>query len=302
MTVRLGTNPIGWSNDDLRSLGGDTPLESCLREARAAGFAGIELGHKFPRDAVTLRPLLAQHGLALVSGWYSASLLQRDAQAEMAEMRPHLALLRDMRCGVLILAETSSAIHGNRSMPLSHRPVLSDGEWPRFADRLTALADMTQQEGLAIAYHHHMGTVVQSETEIDRLMALTGDSLKLLLDTGHATFAGADPVALARRHRARIAHVHCKDVRTAALAEARQHDWTFLDSVVAGAFTVPGDGAVDFPAVLAELPGYTGWLVVEAEQDPAKAHPLTYARLGHDNLARYARDAGLIDSNRRGRA
>jgi inosose dehydratase len=286
MTVRLGTNPIGWSNDDLRELGGETPLETCLAEARSAGFEGIELGHKFPREAAVLRPILDRHGLALVSGWYSANLLERDAPAELEAMRPHMALLKELGCSVLILAETSNAIHGDRTAKLSRRPVLTDQAWPVFANRLTTLADAVAGEGMAIAYHHHMGTVVQSGPEIDRLMAMTGPNLKLLLDTGHATFAGADPIALARRHRERIAHVHCKDVRSAVMADATRGDWSFLDSVVAGVFTVPGDGSVDFTLVLSELPEYNGWLVVEAEQDPARAHPLTYARLGHDNLAR----------------
>jgi inosose dehydratase len=294
MTVRLGTNPIGWSNDDLRELGRETPLETCLAEARSAGFAGIELGHKFPREAALLRPVLDRHGLALVSGWYSADLLTRETGAEFAAMQPHLALLRAMGCSVLILADTGRAIHGDRSAALSQRLVLTDAAWAVFADRLTALADRVAREGLAIAYHHHMGTVVQSEAEIDRLMAMTGAGLGLLLDTGHAAFAGADPVGLARRHRARIAHVHCKDVRQAVMAQAIRDDWSFLDSVVAGVFTVPGDGAVDFPAVLAEFSTYDGWLVVEAEQDPVKADPLTYARLGHANLAGFAKRAGLL--------
>jgi inosose dehydratase len=291
---RLGTNPIGWSNDDLRELGGDTPLETCLAEARSAGFDGIELGHKFPREAAELRPILGRHGLALVSGWYSTRLLERDAAAELDAMRPHMALLSGFGCTVLICAETANAIHGDRAAPLSHRPVLRDDQWPAFASRLTALADAAAAEGLSLAYHHHMGTIVQSEAEIDRLMAMTGSSLKLLLDTGHATFAGADPIVLARRHRGRIAHVHCKDVRKDVMEDAHRHDWSFLDSVVAGVFTVPGDGMVDFPGVLAELAGYSGWLVVEAEQDPAKAHPLTYARLGHHNLTAFSKRAGLL--------
>jgi len=294
MSVRLGTNPIGWSNDDLRELGGETPLETCLTEARAAGFTGIELGHKFPRDAATLGPILERHALALVSGWYSARLLQRDAAEELVAMRPHMELLRGLGCDVLILAETSNAIHGDRSVPLSRRPVLPDAEWQRFAARLTELADAVTREGLTIAYHHHMGTIVQTEAEIDRLMGLAGPSVTLLLDTGHATFAGVDPVALARRYRERIAHVHCKDVRRPVLQAALRDDRSFLDSVIDGVFTVPGDGMVDFAAVLAELPGYAGWLVVEAEQDPAKAHPATYARLGHDNLEGFAKRAGLL--------
>jgi inosose dehydratase len=291
--IRLGTNPIGWSNDDLRALGGETPLETCLAEARLAGFSGIELGHKFPRDAAVLGPVLERNNLALISGWYSARLLERDAAEELDAMRPHMALLRAMGCTVLILAETSNAIHGDRTAPLSGRPTLADGLWTIFAGRLTELADAVAREGLSIAYHHHMGTIVQTWAEIDRLMDTTGPSLKLLLDTGHAVFAGADPVVLARRHRARIAHVHCKDVRRTVMDDARRDDLSFLDAVVAGVFTVPGDGMVDFPAVLTELSGYGGWLVVEAEQDPAKAHPLTYARLGHDNLVKFAERAGL---------
>ena len=293
MTIRLGTNPIAWSNDDLRQLGGATPLETCLAEARAAGFEGIELGHKFPREPGALRAVLARHDLDLVSGWYSSSLLVRDATAEMAAMRPHLELLRALGCEVLILAETSNAIHGDRSAPLSRRPVLAEAGWPAFARRLSELAEAVRGEGLTIAYHHHMGTIVQTGEEIDRLMAMTGDSLGLLLDTGHATFAGADPVALARHHRRRVRHVHCKDIRPDTMARQAAADSSFLDAVIAGVFTVPGDGGVDFPAVLAELPGYSGWLVVEAEQDPARADPLTYARLGHANLAEAVLRSGL---------
>jgi inosose dehydratase len=292
MAVRLGTNPIAWSNDDLRDLGAATSLETCLAEARTAGYGGIELGHKFPRDAATLGPILAAHDLALVSGWYSCALLQRPAAGEMAAMRPHLDLLRALGSKVLILAECSNTIHGDRSAPLSGRPVLAASEWARFGARMTELADRSADEGLAIVYHHHMGTCVQSGDDIDRLMDATGPAVRLLLDTGHATFGGVDPVALARRYRSRIGHVHCKDVRASVLRECGGN--SFLDSVVAGVFTVPGDGMVDFAAVLAELPGYDGWLVVEAEQDPAAAHPLTYAMLGRDNLAAYARDAGLL--------
>ena len=294
MTVRLGTNPIAWSNDDLRTLGGDTPLETCLSEARAAGFTGIEMGHKFPSEPNALLAVLARHDLALVSGWYSTHLLQRDATAELAAMRHHLDLLRACGCQVAIVAETSNAIHGDRNVPLSRRPILADADWPQFAHRLTALAEAARTEGMILAYHHHMGTVVQNEAEIDRLMALTGDSLTLLLDTGHATFACADPVALARRHRSRITHVHCKDIRADVMATCQTADRGFLDSVVAGVFTVPGDGCVDFPAVLAELPDDQGWLVVEAEQDPTRAHPLTYARMGHANLLKAARQTGLL--------
>jgi inosose dehydratase len=292
--VRLGTNPIAWSNDDLRSLGGATPLATCLAEARQAGFEGIELGHKFPRTIPELRDVLAAHDLALVSGWYSAELLRREVDAEWAAMRPHLDLLKALGATVLIIAETSNAIHGDQGVPLSRRPVLADADWRLFGERLTALAERTAAEGLALVYHHHMGTVVQSGADIDQLMANTGSALKLLLDTGHATFAGADPLALARRYGERVGHVHCKDVRNAVAGQARAQDLSFLDSVVAGVFTVPGDGMVDFPAVLSALPQYRGWLVIEAEQDPEEANPLHYATMGCRNLAAAARAAGLL--------
>ena len=281
MSVRIGTNPIAWSNDDLPALGGDTPLETCLSEARQAGFVGIELGNKFPRDAAGLRPILDAHGLALISGWYSGTLCERDAAAEMIALRPHLDLLKAMGCTVLIYAECTGTVHGSQGVPLSHRPVMAEADWAPFATRLTALADMTASDGVTLCVHHHMGTRIQTGAEIDRMMASTGDAVKLLLDTGHATWAGADPAALARRHRARIAHVHCKDVRAAVMAAADAGDWSFLDAVIAGVYTVPGDGMVDLTAVLRELPGYDGWLVVEAEQDPARANPLQYAKLGY---------------------
>jgi myo-inosose-2 dehydratase len=293
MTVRIGANPIGWSNDDLRELGGATPLETCLAEAREAGFEGMELGHKFPRNARALKEVLDRFGLDLVSGWYSAELLRRSPDEELRALRPHLDLLKTMGCKVLVLAETSDAIHGDRAVPLDARPRLADGQWREFGLRLTAVGDAVLGEGLRLVYHHHMGTVVQSDADIDALMAATGPSVDLLLDTGHATFAGADPAELARAYRNRIGHFHAKDVRPDVMERARRERLSFLDAVVAGVFTVPGDGCVDYPAVLHELPGYSGWAVVEAEQDPAKAHPLTYARMGYANLRRYLSAAGF---------
>jgi inosose dehydratase len=293
MPVRIGANPIGWSNDDLRELGGATPLETCLAEAEEAGFAGMELGHKFPREPQVLKDVLGRFGLDLVSGWYSAELLRRSPEEEMGALRPHLDLLKAMGCRVLVFAETSNAIHGDRAKPLDERPRLQPDEWAEFGRRVTAIGDATQGEGLRLVYHHHMGTVVESEADIDAFMQATGPSVDLLLDTGHATFAGADPAALARRYRARISHFHAKDVRRDVMERARRERLSFLDAVIAGVFTVPGDGCVDYPAVLAELPGYAGWAVVEAEQDPDKAHPLTYARMGYQNLHRFLVDAGL---------
>ena len=295
MSVQFGISPIGWSNDDLPELGGDIPLETCLAEARQAGFAGIELGHKFPRDATLLRPLLERYPLALITGWYSGCLLERSTAEEMAAIEPHRSLLAAMGCAILVYAETSGGIAGDRQCPLSTRPRLSDPDWRGFGARLTELADRLADAGIRLAYHHHMGTVVESEAEIDRLMDATGDSVCLLLDTGHLVFAGAEPAAIARRYARRIVHVHCKDVRTDALARARHNDSSFLDAVLDGVFTVPGDGMIDFASVLTPLAaaGYRGWLVVEAEQDPAKAPPLVYAKRGFAHLSAAAWQSGL---------
>lgn len=292
--IRIGANPIGWSNDDMIEIGGETPLETCLAEAREAGFTGMELGNKFPRTADALRPVLDAHGHHLVSGWYSTELLLRDENAELETVRGHATLLRDMGCSVLIACETSNAIHGQMETPLSERPVLPHGVWGRFGMRLTAFAQKLRQEyGLRLVYHHHMGTIVQTEAEIDRLMASTGDAVGLLLDTGHVTWGGGDPARVARNHRARIGHVHTKDVREAVMLKANAEDWSFLRSVLAGVYTVPGDGAVDYPAVFAELGGYEGWVVVEAEQDPKKANPFDYAKMGYGYLRTELERAGF---------
>jgi myo-inosose-2 dehydratase len=291
--IRIGANPIGWSNDDMLEVGGDISLEQCLSEARAAGFVGMELGNKFPRSASELRPILEAHGLSLVSGWYSCQLLVRDVAAEMDAARAHMDLLKEMGSGAMIVAETSNAIHSNRSTPLSARPVMSHDDWPLFATRLTEFGERLADAGLTLAYHHHMGTIVQSEADIDRMMETTGASVRLLLDTGHATWGGADPARLARHYRTRIAHVHCKDVREAVMWDANRNDLSFGNAVLAGVYTVPGDGLIDFPRVLRELPGYSGWVVVEAEQDPEKANPAKYAKMGYSNLHRFLTEAGF---------
>lgn len=298
MAIRIGANPIGWSNDDLQEIGGATPLETCLAEAREAGFEGMELGHKFPREPAALKAALAPFGMACISGWYSAELLRRDAEEEMRHLRAHLDLLKAMGSTVLVFAETSNAIHGDRSKPLLQRPVMQPGDWTLFGERITQVAERTLSEGVRLVYHHHMGTIVESEADIDAFMAATGPAVHLLLDTGHATWGGADPARLAARYRERISHVHAKDVRKAVMEQARAEGWSFLDAVLGqgselGVYTVPGDGMVDYPAVFRALPGYSGWIVVEAEQDPEKANPLIYAKKGVAHLKRSLAEAGL---------
>lgn len=296
--IRFGTNPIAWSNDDDRSLGADIPLERCLADAARIGFDGIEKGHKFPQEATALRAALAPHGLAYVSGWHSLNLLTRSLDEEIAAIDPVLDLLRAMGSRVIVVCETSNAVHGDDRVPLAERPVLAEAEWAGFAAGVEALAAHCAHAGIDLVYHHHMGTIVQNEAEIDRLMRETGPATKLLLDTGHAFFAGADPTALARKHMARVRHIHAKNVRPAIMRAVEGERLSFLEGVRRGVFTVPGDpeGGVDFAPVLAIAAehAYSGWLVIEAEQDPAVRDPVHYQSMGLEALRRMAREAGLV--------
>jgi inosose dehydratase len=295
MSIRFGVSPIAWINDDLPELGGNTPLECVLEEARDVGFSGIELGGKFPRDANALQALLNRHQLALVGGWYSANLLTRSAAAEIQALQSHLSLLKAMGCSVFILAETSNAIHCDQGSALSATPRLSAHAWDEFGRKLTDVGDHLAQAGLRMAYHHHLGTVVESQQDLDRFLESTGRSVGLTVDTGHAALGGIDALALIRDHPLRVAHVHCKDVRSRVFDRVKSESKSFLSGVISGMFTVPGDGDLEFAGVMQALAkiGYAGWIVVEAEQDPAVAAPKTYAALGLKTLRREASAANL---------
>lgn len=288
MSVKLGINPIGWTNDCMPWLGDFIPLDTCLKEAKAAGFAGVELGRKFPRDAKKLKPILDRHGLRLVSGWYSAELVRRDAKAEIAAMAAHLKLLKALGSDVMVFAETTGEIINQVGAPISRRPTLSSAaDWKQLGQRFTQVAEHLLENGVQMAVHHHMGTVIESAADVDRLLENSGAAVGLLLDTGHMTFAGGDPVAVAKKHAGRIRHVHCKDIRRYALTACRRRDVSFSEAVLCGIFTAPGDGMVDFAAVFDILAKakYSGWMVQEAEQDPRVAHPATYAELGCVHMA-----------------
>ncbi len=296
MTVRLGINPIGWTNDCMHWLGGNIPLDTCLAEAKAAGFSGVELGRKFPRTVTALRPILKRHDLNLVSGWYSGEILKRDRRAEFAAMKPHFDLLKGLGANVLVYAEATGNIINEVGAGASTRPrVGGKAEWKRYCSELSALADEMADKGVAMAVHHHMGTAIESADDIDRLMEGTRDSVGLLLDTGHLTFAGGDPVKVAKKHIARINHVHCKDIRGYTLEACRRRDVSFSNAVVSGIFTVPGDGIVDYPKVFSILAkgGYSGWIVQEAEQDPRAADPAIFAELGNTYLRKLCAAHGM---------
>jgi inosose dehydratase len=296
MAILIGVNPICWNNDDLQSLGDEYSRDDYLSEGKAIGFDGFEMGHKLPSTAPEMKALMAKYGLRFVSGWYSTKLLERSVEEEIAAVQAHMALLKGNGCTAMVTCEVTGCIHGEQATPLTKRPILKDGQWKEFGARMTAFGDYMKSQGLPVAYHHHMGTVVQTQEEVDRFMEVTGDSVGLLVDTGHLTFAGGDPVKAIQKWGRRVNHVHCKDIRPGMMATSLAGDWSFLTSVLEGVFTVPGDGCVDYRAVLSALKaqGYKGpWLVIEAEQDPAKANPKVYLTKGIKHLKDLVAEIGL---------
>ena len=286
LDVRIGINPISWSNDDLPSLGGETSLDTALTEGKKIGFAGFELGNKFPREPAALKEKLGEYALACVSGWYSGRLARCPVDEEIAAVGPHLELLAANGAMVMVYGEVADAIQG-APVSLYKRPQFRDDtQWQEYGRRLDAFGAHLATRGVRLAYHHHMGAYVQSPEDVDKLMDVTGADVGLLFDTGHITFAGGDAVNVLAKHVKRVCHVHCKDVRPSVMALARNRQWSFLQSVINGVFTVPGDGAVDFDGVTKLLAqnDYLGWLVVEAEQDPAVAPSYRYAEMGFREL------------------
>jgi inosose dehydratase len=296
MSVRLGVSPIAWANDDMPELGAATSVETILAEAAAIGFAGVELGGRFPREGAVLAPMLARERLALIGGWWSTHLLAHPLEAEIQALQDHLRLLKALRAPVFIAAECTGAVHGERGRAMGARPRLQADAWPEFGARLSALAAYAAEQGLAFAYHFHLGTVVEDQDDLDRFLEATSEAVGLVVDTGHAALGGIDAVRLIRGHPGRVAHVHAKDVRGAVARRVRAEGRSFLDGVLDGMFTAPGDGDLDFHAVMRALAdiGYGGWIVEEAEQDPKRADPLAYGRLGLATLERAAAAAGLL--------
>lgn len=287
LDVKIGINPISWSNDDLPQLGGHIPLETSLSEGAEIGYVGFELGNKFPQDPVALRDKVAEYGVAVVSGWYSGNLAEGSLEDEIANVQAHLKKLVFNGCKVMVYGEVAGSVQGKQQTPLSQRPQFKNAsEWAAYAKRLEGFGAYLQTQGITLAYHHHMGAYCESPADLDTLMQLTTKNVGLLFDTGHITFAGGNALAELKKYIGRVVHVHCKDVREPVMHAMRAQNASFLDSVLKGVFTVPGDGMIDFAPILQTLAEhhYAGWLVVEAEQDPALAPSYEYAKKGHDYL------------------
>jgi inosose dehydratase len=295
MSIKLGVAPIAWSNDDMPELGGETSLEQCLNEASKAGFTGIESGGKFPKNSAELLPKLQKENLSLCSGWYGAQLLNNSAKDEFSLMKDQLNLFKDCKSPCMVFAEVTNSIQSDPKTPLSQRPKLSKEDWGKLTSRINEISKMMIDENMPLAYHHHMGTVIETENETRRLMENTLDSVKLLIDTGHMLFAQGDSIKLANEFSEKLIHVHCKDIRKDVLEKSLKNDSTFRQAFLDGAFTVPGDGCIDYKPFLQVLKEneYSGWLVVEAEQDPAKANPFKYAKIGFNYLNNIAKECGF---------
>ena len=294
MKARLGIAPIAWWNDDLEQLSDDVSLEECLRQASVAGFTGMETGRRFPMDAAVLSPVLARYGISVCGGWFSGLLLDGEIAAEKDRIAEQMAFFKAASAPCIVYGETARSIQGDRSKPLATKSKLSEDEIKAYAHKMTAFGEWCANNGMPLAYHHHMAAPIETEEELGLLMKHSGEALPLLYDAGHMAFAGGDVLRVIDKHHSRISHVHTKDIRRDVVDWLDRTRESFLDAVVKGAFTVPGDGTLDFEAMVKRLAsyGYEGWFVVEAEQDPVKSPPLEMAKIGHKELLRVMAAAG----------
>ena len=286
MKIKLGIAPIAWSNDDMPELGGDTPIEQCLEEASSAGFTGIELGGKFPRNPGITNFLLDKYNLKMPGGWYGSLLRGRSAEDEWVAMQDHLNLLKLIKADVFVFADTSGSIQGDQSRKLSTRPKMDGEEFIQYCKKINEISDRLNDEGIPMSYHEHMGTIIQTENDVDMFMENTNDNTFVLYDTGHLLFAQANYERVLKNYITKINHIHCKDIRKNILENSLKNDLSFRASFLDGVFTVPGDGCIDYEPLFKILyeNSYENWLIIEAEQDPIKANPLEYAKIGYTYL------------------
>ncbi len=280
--VKLAIAPIGWTNDDMPELGSENTFQQIVSEMALAGFTGSEVGSKYPRDPAVLKPMLDIRGVQIVNAWFSTFFANGDKAKTIDEFINHRDFLHAMGARVIGCSEQSMSIQGTTKAVLEEKPLFSDEQWRLTAEGYNELAKLAAEKGMTVGLHHHMGTGIQTTAEIDRFMAATNDDVYLLFDTGHAYYSEGSQQAMLdilTKYLPRINHVHLKDVRDEVVAQVKSQKLSFLDGVKKGTFTVPGDGVIDFKPVFKILDdfGYKGWMVVEAEQDPALANPFEYA-------------------------
>ena len=280
--VKLGIAPIGWTNDDLPDLGGENTFEQCISEMALAGFTGSEVGNKYPKDPMVLKKALELRGIEICNQWFSSFIISQPFEVVEKDFRAQLAFLKALGAKVIGASEQSHSIQGQQNTPIfGGKYIMTDEEWKVFCNGLNRLGKISKEEyGIDLTFHHHMGTVVENATEVERMMENTDPELvSLLYDTGHFAYCGEDPLEMVKKYIGRIKHVHLKDIRPAVIEQVKSEKLSFLDGVRAGAFTIPGDGCIDFDPIFSVLAenNYEGYMVVEAEQDPAIANPFEYA-------------------------
>tara|TARA_Y100000590_G_scaffold461125_1_gene622006 strand:+ start:499 stop:1395 length:897 start_codon:yes stop_codon:yes gene_type:complete len=298
MNIKIGIAPIAWSNDDMPELGGDTPIETCLSEAKQAGYQGIELGGKFPRNVKIIKYLLNKFNLKLPGGWYGSELNLRSIDEEWTRMQDQINLLKQLNSDIFVFADVSNSIQSKLEIPLSQRPKLKDDEWKDYGKKVSEIAKRLDDVGIPMTFHEHMGTIIQSEEDVDRLIENTNDKTGLLLDTGHILFSQGDYLKICKKYINRINHIHLKDIRENELKNSLKNDLSFKKSFFKGVFTVPGDGCINYEPIIKLMytNSYNKWLIVEAEQDPKKANPLEYAKIGFKYLSKIVKDCGYTSN------
>ena len=294
LKAKLGIAPIAWWNDDLAELSDDVTLEECLRQASVAGFTGMETGRRFPMDMAELGPILNRYGISVCGGWFSGTVLDDGIALNKDRIRAQMDFFIAAGAPCIVYGEVARSIQGDRPKPLASKPKLSEDQIRAYAHDMTAFGEWCAEQGMPLSYHHHMAAVIETEAELDLFMKHSGAGIPLLFDAGHMAFAGGDVLRVLDNHHKRISHVHTKDVRMQVINGLDRSRESFLDAVMKGAFTVPGDGSLDFETIVKRCAsyGYEGWFVVEAEQDPKISPPLEMAQKGHRELLRVMAAAG----------
>lgn len=297
--VKLGIAPIAWTNDDMPDLGKENTFEQCVSEMALAGFTGSEVGNKYPKDPEVLKKALELRGVEICNQWFSSFLITKPFEEVEKEFRAQLTFLKAMGAKVIGASEQSHSVQGQMDTPIfGHKYEMNDEEWDTFCTGMNKLGKIAKEEyGIALTFHHHMGTVVQSLAEVDRMMENTDpEYVSLLFDTGHFTYCGEDPLEVVKKYVHRIKHVHLKDIRPEVVEQVKKENMSFLAGVRAGAFTIPGDGCINYDPIFKVLEdaGYEGYMVVEAEQDPAKANPFEYAKMGREYITAHTGLGGEV--------
>lgn len=291
--VKLGIAPIAWTNDDMPDLGAENTFEQCVSEMALAGFTGCEVGNKYPKDPAILKAALDLRGLTIANQWFSSFVLSKPMEEVEKDFIAQCKFLKAVGADTIGASEQSYSIQGQMHTPVFEcKYVMVQKEWERFAKGMNRLGEIADSMGIKLVYHHHMGTVVQTAAEIDKMMDMTDpDKFSLLFDSGHLKYCGEDYVEVLKKHVKRVKHVHLKDIRPDVVKKVKDEKLSFLQGVRAGAFTVPGDGCIDFAPIfdILDAAGYKGWMIVEAEQDPAKADPLEYALKAREYIRKTAK-------------